>query len=162
MSCLRASSLAESSWLSFSPSLPTPTGWTLDVLGNPVDPLSVVYNGSRHFHACASSSPLHTPAASTNLAHASMHSVHRGVCYQSPSSSAIRRGLVIESIDAPLVAPGDTDHIVDFDNELPQMEGGMHFNLHNNVGWDCSAPWWYAKDESFRFRLGLGREQCWP
>ena len=41
VSCVCASSLAESSWLSFSPSLPTPTGWTLDVLGNPVDPLSV-------------------------------------------------------------------------------------------------------------------------
>ena len=47
--------LAESSWLSFNPALPAAPaskgGWTMDVLGNPVDPSTVVFNGSRHFHA---------------------------------------------------------------------------------------------------------------
>ena len=62
----------------------------MDVLGHPVDPLSVVYNGSRHFYA-----------------------VHRGVCYDDATTR-----LAIETIDAPLVAPGDTAHLLDFDNGL--------------------------------------------
>ena len=113
--------LAESSWLSFTPVLPSTKGWSLDVLGNPVDPLSVVFNGSRRFHA-----------------------VHRGVYYESSANgSNLTTSLAIDTLDAPLVAPGDTEHIINFDNTLPDMAGGMHFSLHNNVGWDCSAPWWY-------------------
>ena len=135
--------LAESSWLSFNPSLPTPTaneGWKLDVLGHPVDPMSVVFNGSRHFHA-----------------------VHRGVCYQTDAPAGTKQRLAIDSMDAPLVAPGTTAKIIDFDNKLPDLSGGMHFSLHNNVGWDCSAPWWYGKDEHYRFRLRLNpkEEGCW-
>ena len=42
-----ATRLAESSWVSFVPSVPQPDkGWRLDVLGSPVDPLSVVVNVS--------------------------------------------------------------------------------------------------------------------
>ena len=42
-----ATRLAESSWMSFVPSVPYPQkGWRLDVLGSPVDPLSVVINVS--------------------------------------------------------------------------------------------------------------------
>ena len=46
------------------------------------------------------------------------------------------------------------------------MYGGMHFNLHNNAGWDCSVPWWYGDDASFRFRVKLEPEAtadggCW-
>jgi hypothetical protein len=142
--------LAESSWLSFNPALPAAPaskgGWTMDVLGNPVDPLSVAFNGSRHFHA-----------------------VHRGVCYEAESAAATTR-LAIDTLDAPLVAPGDTAHLLDFDNTLPALYGsesgggGFHFNLHNNAGWDCSAPWWYDKDASFRFALRLNPQEkagCW-
>ena len=130
-----ATRLAESSWLSFVPAVPQPEkGWRLDVLGSPVDPLSVGYNGSRHLHA-----------------------VHRGVCYD---DSAVR--LAIESIDVPLVAPGDAAHLIDFDNRLPDLEGGFHFNLHNNAGWDQSAPQWYGKDASFGFELKLNAPKgCW-
>ena len=91
-----ATRLAESSWLSFVPSVPHPEkGWRMDVMGSPVDPLSVAYNGSRHLHA-----------------------IHRGVCYD---DSAVR--LAIESIDAPLVAPGDAAHLLNFDNKLPDLAG---------------------------------------
>ena len=70
--------------------------------------------------------------------------------------------LAIESLDVPLVAPGDTAHLIDFDNLLPDLAGGFHFNLHNNAGWDASAPWWYSRDASFRFRLNLNAPQgCW-
>ena len=139
-----ATRLAESSWFSFVPLVPEPaSGYQLDVLGSPLDPLSVVFNGSRHFHA-----------------------VHRGVCYTGPPGSAVQQGpgrLAIETLDAPLVAPGDTAHLIDFDNKLPDLSGGFHFNLHNNVGWDASAPWWYSQDAAFRFRLQLNAPQgCWP
>jgi hypothetical protein len=148
-----ATRLAESSWLSFDPLLPpsaenaaAATGWTLDVLGNPLDPMSVVFNGSRHFHA-----------------------VHRGVCYEGPPNAdrpvSFPR-FAIETVDTPFVAPGDTAHLINFDNSLPNMDGGMHFNLHNNAGWDCSAPWWYGDDAFFRFRVRMDphaavRGECW-
>ena len=160
-----ATRLAESSWLSFVPSVPRPAkGWRLDVLGSPVDPLTVAYNGSRHLHA-----------------------IHRGVCYDdtvsigSPDSlgeddSSLDRGaakptelagtpvrLALESLDVPLVAPGDTAHLINFDNKLPDLAGGFHFNLHNNAGWDQSAPQWYGEDAAFRFRLNLNPGPgCWP
>ena len=51
----------------------------MDVLGSPVDPLSVVVNGSRHLHA-----------------------VHRGVCYDDTAARGSSR-LAIETLDAPLV-----------------------------------------------------------
>lgn len=149
-----ATRLAESSWLSFVPAVPRPeTGWRLDVLGTPVDPLSVAYNGSRHLHA-----------------------IHRGVCYDDTVTSnndddddanngtteADPIRLALESLDAPLVAPGDTAHLLDFDNVLPDLSGGFHFNLHNNAGWDQSAPQWYGRDAAFRFRLNLNAPAgCW-
>ena len=115
-----ATRLAESSWLTFAPAVPTPNAsasashWRMDVLGQPVDPLSVVVNGSRHFHA-----------------------VHRGVCYDDSTTR-----LAIDTIDAPLVAPGGAAHLINFDNELPDLARGWAFNLHNNAGWDASAPYW--------------------
>ena len=130
------------------PSVPRPAkGWRLDVLGSPVDPLSVAYNGSRHLHA-----------------------IHRGVCYDdtldgaSPGiAGATPVRLALESLDVPLVAPGDAAHLIDFDNQLPELAGGFHFNLHNNAGWDQSAPQWYGKDAAFRFRLNLNAPRgCWP
>ena len=124
-----------------SPAVPTPnasetaSNWRLDVLGHPVDPLSVVYNGSRHFHA-----------------------VHRGVCYDDATTR-----LAIETVDAPLVAPGDTAHLIDFDNELPDLDGGWAFSLHNNAGWDASSPYWYDKDATFGFRVRINphKNGCW-
>ena len=81
-----------------------------------------------------------------------------GVCYDDS-----RATLAIETVDAPLVAPGDTAHLVDFDNELPDLAGGFHFNLHNNVGWDASAPWWYGDDAAFRFKIAVNAPAgCWP
>ena len=108
--------------------------------------MSAVFNGSRHFHA-----------------------VHRGVCYEGPPNAdrpvSFPR-FAIETVDTPFVAPGDTAHLFNFNNSLPIMDGGMHFNLHNNAGWDCSAPWWYGDDAFFRFRVRMDphaavRGECW-
>jgi hypothetical protein len=80
--------------------------------------------------------------------------VHRGVCYDDTRSGGSRR-LAITTVDAPLVSVGDTHHMMDFDNSQPYVAGGMHFNLHNNVGWDCSSPWWTDDDAQFGFRIDL-------
>ena len=129
---------APASWLSIVPSVPTPnasedaSNWRMDVMGHPVDPLSVAFNGSRHFHA-----------------------VHRGVCYDDTKTR-----LAIETIDAPLVAPGDSAHLLDFDNELPDLAGGWHFSLHNNAGWDASAPFWLGEREQEGHQQRHQSESC--
>jgi hypothetical protein len=61
--------------------------------------------------------------------------------------------LRISSLDAPLVAPGKPS-LLDFNNELPQMTDGMHFNLLNNI-WGTNFPMWFEEDCRFRFELTL-------
>ena len=40
----------------------------------------------------------------------------------------------MKSPDAPLVAPGDTDHLLHYDGySQPNLDNGWHFNLHNNA-----------------------------
>lgn len=49
-------------------------------------------------------------------------------------SGVANEDLRIDSLDAPLVAPGDPDHLLDYDGRTqPNLAGGMHFNLFNNL-----------------------------
>ena len=57
--------------------------------------------------------------------------------------------LVIETLDAPLVAPGEPS-LLNFNNIQPALEKGFHFNLYNNV-WGTNFPMWYDDDARFRF-----------
>lgn len=85
-----ATRLAESSWLSFSPALEAGAdmrGWAFDVLGFPVSPLEVVDMGTRHIHA-----------------------VWDGTRYDGRASGGAF--VNIRTWDTPLVAPGDTDHLL--------------------------------------------------
>ena len=59
--------------------------------------------------------------------------------------------MTIESLDAPLVAPGQPS-LLDFNNNQPDMSQGVHFNLYNNV-WGTNFPMWLEDDCRFRFRL---------
>lgn len=135
---------------------PNPPGrWTMDVLGSPIDPLNVSYNGAKRLHA-----------------------VDRGICFQEASdhdissespqsqsaiSSSLGKALSIESLDAPLVNPGDTNQTL-WDNRIPALgspgsKGAMHFVLSDNALWDCI--WTYDnEDSSFRFVLRV-EDQCW-
>ena len=56
---------------------------------------------------------------------------------------------------SPLVAPGKPS-LLDFNNDQPDMNGGMHFNLYNNI-WGTNFPMWYDEDARFRFRLRIGK-----
>ena len=55
----------------------------------------------------------------------------------------------LRSLDAPLVAPGHPA-LLQFDDQLPDLAGGMHFNLLNNQ-WTTNFPQWYEDDGLFRF-----------
>lgn len=136
---------------------PHPAGrWTMDVLGSPIDPLNVSYNGAKRLHA-----------------------VERGICFQEEAShdivstqlhqsqsdvnSSMGKALSIESLDAPLVNPGDTNQTF-WDNREPALgsagsKGAMHFVLSDNALWDCI--WTYDnEDSSFRFVLRV-EDRCW-
>jgi len=122
-----ATRLAEAMWLKFTPIVSKPTLWEMDVMGSPVSPYEVVVNGSRHLHA-----------------------IWTGVSYREANNSVV---FSIESKDANLVAPGDTDHLLFFDGaNQPKVEGGMHFNIYNNL-WGTAFNQWYDDDARFRFTL---------
>jgi hypothetical protein len=57
--------------------------------------------------------------------------------------------LLLTTLDAPLVAPGEPS-LLDFNNEPPDLSKGMHFNLYNNV-WGTNFPMWYHEAARFRF-----------
>lgn len=65
-----------------------------------------------------------------------------------------KEGILFETLDAPLFSPGRLA-VYDFHNEIPDMQGGIHINLHNNL-WGTNYPAWYEDDALFRFRLTLG------
>jgi hypothetical protein len=118
-----ANRLPEAIWFSFNP-LTRHTGlWELDKMGECISPLDVIRNGNRKLHA-----------------------VDTGVYYHDP-----RGVLAIESLDAPLVAPGEPS-LLNFNNRQPPLRHGMHFNLYNNV-WGTNFPMWYEDDARFRFVL---------
>jgi hypothetical protein len=117
----RANRLAEAMWFSFSPDAPDTSGWRLEKVEQPVSPLEVMSNGSRHLHA-----------------------VTKDVTYRDKQG-----GFTLETLDAPLIAPGQRS-LLDFDNKPPDMREGLHVNLYNNL-WGTAFPQWYGYDMRFRF-----------
>lgn len=118
-----ANRLPEALWLSFQPAAPVVEGWRLDKCGHPVAPRDVISGGGR-----------------------SMHAVTRGVSYSDAHGK-----LQIDTLDAPLVAPGRKS-LLDFDDALPDLSGGMHFCLFNNT-WGTNYVMWTDDDRRFRFVL---------
>jgi len=107
-----ANRLPEALWLSFQPVAPVMEGWRLDKSGHPVAPRDVVSGGGR-----------------------SMHAVTRGVSYSDAHGK-----LQIDTLDAPLVAPGRKS-LLDFDDALPDLSpDGVH---PGTIGYDKIARAWY-------------------
>jgi hypothetical protein len=129
-----ATRLAEAAWVTFAPHVGADAdagGWRLDVMGQPVDPLDVVVNGTRHVHA-----------------------VWAGAAYAAGGVN-----VTITSVDAPIVSPADTLHLLWYDGEdaiTPDSlaGGGWAFNVYNNV-WGTAFPQWYGDDARFRWLLTL-------
>jgi len=116
--------LPEASWMSFCPRISHASGWLLKKTGSWISPLDVMRNGNLKLHAVEE------------------------IRYEQADDF-----LGIESLDAPLVAPGERS-LLDFNNRLPSLKRGVHFNLHNNV-WGTNFPMWYEEDSRFRFRIEL-------
>jgi hypothetical protein len=117
----RANRLPEAMWLSFAPDAPDEEGWRLEKVNRPVSPHDVIADGGLHLHA-----------------------VTRDVIYRDARGS-----FTLETLDAPLVSPGQRGLLV-LDNHPPEMREGVHVNLYNNL-WGTAFPQWYADDMRFRF-----------
>ena len=115
--------LPEATWLSFIPKVDNPNVWKMDKMGELISPLEVVKDGNRNLHA-----------------------VDKGVYYNGADGK-----VVMETLDAPLVSPGER-RVLRFDNTFVPLDGGMHFNLNNNI-WGTNFPMWYEDDAKFRFSL---------
>ena len=126
-----ATRLAESTWLSFAPNVGEDVSrWTMNILGAPVSPLEVVDMGTRHLHA-----------------------VWDGVEYDArDAGGALVR---IHTRDAPLVAPGDANHLLWYDGlSQPDLTGGWHFVLESNL-WGTAFPQWQDCDMAYAFTIEL-------
>lgn len=55
----------------------------------------------------------------------------------------------IRPLNSALVAPGRPG-LYDFDQQLPDLNSGWHFNLYNNI-WGTNFPFWYGEPAHFRF-----------
>jgi hypothetical protein len=120
-----ASRLPEAGWLSFVPLTDNPHLWTMEKLGAQISPLFVVKDGNRN-----------------------MHGVESGFRYEGPEGS-----MTIETLDAPIVCPGEP-RLLRFDNSFAPLEGGFHFNLHNNV-WGTNFTMWFEDEMKYRFSLTM-------
>jgi hypothetical protein len=121
-----ANRLPEAAWCSFVPRLPAGATWRFDKLGQPIDPLAVAPGGNQHLHGVGAGLTATGPGLRLHLA----------------------------TPDAPLVAPGQPA-LLHFDHTPPDLAGGVHVNLHNNL-WGTNFPLWYEDDARFRFTLTLG------
>ena len=115
--------LPEAIWLTIAPLVKRSGRWTMDKLGTWISPREVIRDGNRKLHA-----------------------VGTGVAYRERHA-----GLFLETLDAPLVAPGERT-LLNFNNRQPPLGRGMHFLLCNNV-WGTNFPMWYDQDARFRFVL---------
>jgi uncharacterized protein DUF5054 len=119
------SRLPQACWFSFVPRARTGATWWMQKLGCLISPDDVVSNGNRRIHAV--------------------------------QDYLVRRddllSLRIDTLAAPVVALGEPS-LLQFDNEAPRMERGVHFNLYNNV-WGTNFPSWYGGDARFGFVLSL-------
>lgn len=123
-----ASRLPEALWFSFVPRVGRDVRVRMDKMGQWISPLDVVKDGNRNLHAVQSGVPVDTGG----------------------------RRLYLDTPDAPLVAPG-APRLLHFDNTQPDLRGGIHVNLFNNV-WGTNFPMWSQGDA--RFRFGLRFEQA--
>lgn len=59
-------------------------------------------------------------------------------------------GARVETLDAPLVAPGVRDLLWKRRNPLPRPGTPFHVNLYNNI-WGTNFPQWFGEDIAYRF-----------
>jgi hypothetical protein len=118
-----AARLPEACWFSFVPAVSSSGQFMMDKMGQRVSPMDVAEGGNRD-----------------------MHGVAGDISYQDN-----RGGFMLEPLDAFLVSVGRRS-LVNFDKRRPDMAGGLHFCLYNNV-WGTNFTMWYEDDMQSRFIL---------
>jgi hypothetical protein len=119
-----ASRLPESLWFTIAPPVPNQAQWRVRKMGQLISPHEIVARGGRKLHAI-----------------------------ESITNTDAVAPWQIDALDTALVAPGSPDFI-NFDDAQPDLTGGWHFNLWNNV-WGTNFPMWYGQDARFRFELSI-------
>lgn len=117
--------LPEALWFSFASLSPAPARGLVDKLGEWIDVQDVVSRGARSLHAAG-----------------------RGIRLENEST-----WLAIDSLDAPLVTMGKRKPL-NFDDQLPNLSEGVHFNLFNNL-WCTNFTMWFEDNMRYRFRIGF-------
>lgn len=117
--------LPEALWFSFIPTV-NRGDWFVDKMGEMVNFRDVESHGNRKMHVCI-----------------------EGVELKNIDGPQIS----LTSLDAPLVMFGNSS-LLDFNNELPKVEDGVHFCLFNNV-WGTNYTMWFEEDMQYRFVVRL-------
>jgi Domain of unknown function (DUF5054) len=118
--------MPESMWLTFAPHTLEPNGWALEKVDQQVSPLDVVRGAGR-----------------------SMHAVTQNVNYRDSRGS-----FQLTTLDAPVVALGKRSPL-NFSEQLPDLQQGVHINLFNNA-WGTNYIQWAGGDWVYRFTLSVG------
>ncbi len=119
----QACRLPEALWYSFFPDTSYKMGWMMDKMGTYISPYEVIYNGNR-----------------------SLHAIQNNVRYADKNGK-----MIIESKDAHLANFGALS-LLNFQQQLPDMSKGLHFNLLNNV-WKTNFRAWYNDNAKFRYLI---------
>jgi hypothetical protein len=115
--------MPESMWLTFQPQTSASPNWIFEKVDEDVSASDVVRGGGRRMHAVTS----------------------RLSCVDG------NHRLEITTLDAPVVALGVRSPL-NFSQDLPDLEGGVHVNLFNNA-WGTNYPQWAGGDWRYRFTL---------
>ena len=134
-----ATRLPESSFFSFVPKV-NPEGWRLSVLGSEMDPTDVlakpspdskmedaVYGGSPHLRGVQAASWAGATGALGN------------------NAGKGGASFVLSSLDVPVLSTGIASPFVSPRNEVPDMLGGVHYNIFQNI-WNTNYVLWYPYD----------------
>jgi hypothetical protein len=121
----KANRLPEAYWFSICPASLDAESWKIEVINRLISPQDVVSYGGRNLQA-----------------------FNRGVFYSKNDEK-----IAIQSLDCGIVAPGSPS-LLDFNDNIPDMSKGWHFNLYNNK-WGTNFPTWYDDDAMFRFEISF-------
>lgn len=116
----KANRMPEGYWLETSINVANPSRWVMQKMNHPVQPLNVIENGNRNMHILSD----------------------EGMTYTGYEG---RFDLITK--DAPLMSLGRRS-LLNFDNQLPNLNDGLFINLFNNV-WGTNFAAWYEGDMTY-------------
>jgi hypothetical protein len=136
----RPTRLPEAGFFSFTPAVAAahPTGWRLEVLGSSMDPTDVLGSGPGgydHNHTVYGGSPHLRGVAAVTWTGAQKS--HGG----SAAAEAPAPSFKLASADVPIVSTGVASPFISPRNGPPDMRGGVHYNIFQNL-WNTNYVLW--------------------